>query len=78
MRVKDNKRQGSFSCWQNLFIHQNMLTIGYTTGNRFFTVGLGMVVCDVDIPANTPVNWHADTVWHHLQFIAELSGTNDL
>jgi len=78
MRVKDNKQQGSFGHWQNLFIHQNMLTIGYTAWNGFLTVGLGMVVCDVDLPVNTPVNWQVDTVPHHLQFITELSVTDYL
>ena len=78
MRVEDNKRQTSLSYWQNLFIHQNMLTIGYTAWNGFLTVGLGMVVCNVDLPVNTPVNWYADTVPHHLQFITELSVTDYL
>jgi len=39
MRVEDNKRQGSFGYWQNLFIHQNMLTIGYTAWNGVLTAG---------------------------------------
>ncbi|MEG4577238.1 hypothetical protein QUA56_31885 [Microcoleus sp. N3A4] len=73
MRVEDNKRQGSFGYWQNLFVHQNMLTIGYTAWNGFLTVGRGMVVCDVNLPVNTPVNWQVDTVRYHLQFITELS-----
>jgi len=39
MRVEDNKRQGSFGYWQNLFIYQNMLTIGYTAWNGLLTAG---------------------------------------
>jgi len=39
MRVEDNKRQGSFGYGQNLFIHQNMLTIGHTAWNGFLTAG---------------------------------------
>jgi hypothetical protein len=39
MRVEDNKRQGSFGYWQNLFIHQNMLTIEDTAWNRVLTAG---------------------------------------
>lgn len=73
MQVKNNKQQGNFRHWQNLFIHQNILTIGYTAWNGFLTVGRGMVVCDVDLPVNTPVNWQTDTVGHHLQFVTELS-----
>ena len=78
MRVEDNKRQCSFGYWQNLFIHQNMLTIGYTAGKGFLTAGLGMVVCEVNLPVNTPVNWQVDTVPHHLQFLTELSVTDYL
>ena len=76
MRVEDNKRQGSFGYWQNLFIHQNMLTIGYTAWKGFLTAGLGMVVCEVNWPVNTPVNLQVDTVPHHLQFLKELSVTD--
>ena len=78
MRVEDNKRQGSFGYWQNRFIHQNMLTIGYTAGKGFLTAGLGMVVCEVNLPVNTPVNLQVDTVPHHLQFLKQLSVTDYL
>ncbi|MEO6861194.1 MAG: hypothetical protein ABI180_06600 [Microcoleus sp.] len=78
MRVEDNKRQGSFGYWQNQFIHQNMLTIGYTAWNGFLTVGRGMAVCDVSLPVNAPVNWQTDTIPHCLQFITELSVTDYL
>ena len=78
MRVEDNKWQGSFGYWQNLFIHQNMLTIAYTAWKGFLTAGLGMVVCEVNLPVNTPVNLQVDTVPHHLQFLKELSVTDYL
>ncbi|MCW6052457.1 hypothetical protein QUB60_12410 [Microcoleus sp. A2-C5] len=78
MQVENNKRQGSFSYWQNKFIHQNMLTIGYTAWNGFLTLGRGMTVCDVDLPVNAPVNWQTDTIPHYLQFITELSVTDYL
>jgi hypothetical protein len=39
MRVEDNKWQGSFGYWQNLFIHPNMLTIGYTAWNGVLIAG---------------------------------------
>ena len=78
MRVEDNKRQGSFGYWQNLFIPQNMLTIGYTAWKGFLTAGLGMVVCEVNLPVNTPVNLQVDTVPHHLQFLKQLSVTDYL
>ena len=78
MRVEDNQRQGSFGYWQNLFMHPNMLTIGYTAWKGFLTAGLGMVVCDVNLPVNTPVNSQVDTVPPHWQFLTELSVTDYL
>ncbi len=78
MRVEDNKRQGSCGYWQNRFLNQNMLTIGYTAWKGFLTAGLGMVVCEVNLPVNTPVNLQVDTVPHHLQFLKELRVTDYL
>lgn len=71
MRIQDSVWQGSFGYWQNLFIHQHILMIGYTAWNGFLTVGRGMVICDVDLPIAMPVNWTVDTVPHQLQFIAQ-------
>lgn len=78
MRVEDKKRQGSFGYWQCLFLHQNMLTIGYTAGNGFLTAGLGRVICDVNLPVNTSVNLQIDTVPHRWQFLTKLSVTDYL
>lgn len=71
MRIQDSVWQGSFGYWQNLFIHQHILMIGYTAWNGFLTVGRGMVICDVDLPIAMPVNWTVDTVPHQLQFMAQ-------
>lgn len=71
MRIQDSVWQGYFGYWQNLFIHQNLLLIGYTAWNGFLTEGRGIVVCDVNISNNEPVNWHLDTVQYTLQFIVQ-------
>lgn len=78
MRIQDSVWQGSFGYWQNLFIHQHILAIGYTAWNGFLTVGRGMVICDVDLPIAMPVDWSVDTVPHQLQFIAQSQIADDL
>lgn len=71
MRIQDSVWQGYFGYWQNVFIHQNLLQIGYIAWNGFLTIGRGLVICDVDIPSNEPVNWQIDTVPYAAQFIAQ-------
>lgn len=48
MRLSDSVWQGNFGYWQNSFIHNNLLVIGYTAWKGFKTLGRGIVVCDVD------------------------------
>lgn len=71
MRTRDNVWQGSFGYWQNLFIHEHVLEIGYTAWNGFLTLGRGMVVCDVIIPENQSVNWSLDVIEYVLGFLDE-------
>jgi hypothetical protein len=72
MRIKDSVWQGSFGYWQSLFIHQNILTIGYTAWDGFLTFGRGIVSCEVDLPTSVPVNWSLDLVQHDLRFVGQL------
>lgn len=72
MRVEDSVWQGSFGYWQNLFIHQHILSIGYTAWNGFLHQGRGIVVCQIDTPINGSINWSIDTVKYDLQFISQL------
>jgi hypothetical protein len=75
MRVEDSVWQGSFGYWQNLFIHQNILSIGYTAWNGFWHLGRGIVVCKIDTPINGSINWSVDTVKYDLQFISQSHAT---
>jgi hypothetical protein len=75
MRIEDSVWQGSFGYWQNLFIHQNILPIGYTAWNGFLHRGRGLVACKINTPINGAVNWSVDTIKYDLQFISQLYAT---
>ena len=75
MRIEDSVWQGSFGYWQNLFIHQNILSIGHTAWNGFWHLGRGIVVCQIDTPINGSINWSLDTVKYDLQFISQFQAT---
>jgi hypothetical protein len=75
MRIEDSVWQGSFGYWQNLFIHQNILPIGYTAWNGFLHRGRGLVACKINTPINGSVNWSVDTIKYDLQFISQLYAT---
>ena len=75
MRIEDSVWQGSFGYWQNLFIHQNILAIGYTAWNGFLDGGLGLVACKINTPINGSVNWSVDTIKYDMQFISQLYAT---
>ena len=75
MRIEDSVWQGSFGYWQNLFIHQNILPIGYTAWNGFLHGGRGLVACKINTPINGSVNWSVDTIKYDRQFISQLHAT---
>ena len=75
MRIEDSVWQGSFGYWQNLFIHQNILPIGYTAWNGFLHRGRGLVACKINTPIHGSVNWSVDTIKYDMQFISQLYAT---
>ncbi|MEH2124227.1 hypothetical protein [Nostoc sp.] len=56
MRPSNSVWQGNFGYWQNSFIHNNILVIGYTGWKRFQLFGRGVVICDVDTKVTHPTN----------------------
>lgn len=72
MRVEDSVWQGSFGYWQNLFIHQNILSIGDTAWKGFLNLGRGIVVCKINTPIDCSINWSIDNVRYDLEFISQL------
>ncbi|AVH69191.1 hypothetical protein [Nostoc sp. 'Lobaria pulmonaria (5183) cyanobiont'] len=69
MRPSNSVWQGNFGYWQNSFIHNNLLVIGYTGWKGFQSFGRGVVICDVDTKVTHPTNTTIDTVAFTLQFL---------
>ncbi|MGF1938332.1 hypothetical protein [Nostoc sp. ChiQUE02] len=69
MRPSNSVWQGNFGYWQNNFIHNNLLVIGYTGWKGFQSFGRGIVICDVDTKVTHPTNTSLDTVPFTLQFL---------
>ncbi|MEH1939758.1 MAG: hypothetical protein V7L01_05990 [Nostoc sp.] len=69
MRPSNSVWQGNFGYWQNSFIHNNLLVIGYTGWQGFQSFGRGVVICDVDTKVTHPTNTSLDTVPFTLQFL---------
>jgi len=71
MKLKDSDWQGNFGYWQKSFIHNNLMTIGYSAWQGFLQHGRGVVVCDVDRTAIAPSNTGLEVTQFKSQFIAE-------
>ncbi|WP_414513394.1 hypothetical protein [Nostoc sp. PCC 9305] len=69
MRPSNSVWQGNFGYWQNNFIHNNLLVIGYTGWQGFQSFGRGVVICDVDTKVIHPTITSLDTVPFTLQFL---------
>ncbi|MEH2411764.1 hypothetical protein [Nostoc sp.] len=69
MRPSNSVWQGNFSYWQNSFIHNNLLVIGYTAWKGFQSFGRGVVICDVDTQVTHSTITNLDLVPFTLQFI---------
>ncbi|MBE9190449.1 hypothetical protein IQ230_08765 [Gloeocapsopsis crepidinum LEGE 06123] len=69
MRLSDSVWQGNFGYWQNNFIHNNLLVIGYTAWQGFHSFGRGVVICDVDTSVTYSTMTNLDTIPFTLQFM---------
>ncbi|MEH2198355.1 hypothetical protein [Nostoc sp.] len=69
MRPSNSVWQGNFGYWQNSFIHNNILVIGYTAWKGFQSFGRGVVLCAVDTQVTHPTITSLDTVPFTLQFL---------
>ncbi|NJL91060.1 MAG: hypothetical protein HC916_15670 [Coleofasciculaceae cyanobacterium SM2_1_6] len=49
MRSRNSEWQGNFGYWQQDFIHENMLVIGYYAWQGFMEFGRGIVSLQVDL-----------------------------
>lgn len=71
MRIQDSLWQGNFGYWQNQFIHQYILMIGYTAWIGYLNQGRGMVVCEVVDVIPPSIDWSVDTVIFDRSFIPQ-------
>lgn len=71
MNAKDCVWQGLLGYWQNLFIHQNMLALGYRAWHGYISQGRGLLACRMAIAQPHTVDWSITTVPFSAQFIAQ-------
>jgi len=62
METRNSLRQRHCGYWQDLFVEQNILMIGYTAWNGYLNQGRGMVVCHVLDVVSPSIDWGVDTV----------------
>ncbi|MFQ3618754.1 MAG: hypothetical protein SNJ57_13535, partial [Cyanobacteriota bacterium] len=62
--------QGLLGYWQNLFIHQNMLMLGYAAWQGYTTQGRGLLVCRMAIAHPHTMDWSLETAPFSAQFVA--------
>jgi len=71
MRMRNDLWQGCSGYWQNRFIQQNILPIGYTAWNGYLHTGKGIVVCNVVDTISSAFDWEVDSVTFHQEFIPQ-------
>ncbi|NER26461.1 MAG: hypothetical protein F6J89_02240 [Symploca sp. SIO1C4] len=71
MRPENSVWQSNFGYWQNQFIQQNLLAIGYYAWKGFVESGRGMVSIDVENTAIVSRTMSWDLVPFSAQFIAK-------
>lgn len=69
MRPENSVWQGNFGYWQNDFIQQNLLAIGYYAWNGFVESGRGIVSIDVEDTAIVSRSMSWDLVPFSVEFI---------
>ncbi|MGK7898537.1 MAG: hypothetical protein AB4058_21015 [Microcystaceae cyanobacterium] len=71
MQPHDDVWQGCFGYWQNQFIQQNFLLLGYLAWNGYLKMGRGMVVCTVADTIPSCIDWKVDTLTYQKVFIPQ-------
>jgi hypothetical protein len=71
MKLEDTVWQGHFGHWQTLFIHQNLLTIGYTAWNGYLQSGRGLVICELETLSTMAIDWSIETIPFRRSFLPQ-------
>ncbi|MDV2994813.1 MAG: hypothetical protein N4J56_004467 [Chroococcidiopsis sp. SAG 2025] len=77
MRMRNDLWQGC-GYWQNQFIQQNILSLGYIAWNGYLNAGRGIVACNVMDTIPSSINWEVDTATFHQVFIPQAQVEADL
>lgn len=72
MRRQDDIWQSCCDYWQDRFIREHFLPLGYAAWQGFMTQGQGMVVCDVANIDINHVDWSRDVVTYTAHFLPEI------
>jgi hypothetical protein len=78
MRPRNSEWQGNFGYWQQDFIHENMLVIGYYAWQGFIESGRGIVSLHVDLNTRKMGNSREDFRLTNSQFNSRFIGKNEL
>jgi hypothetical protein len=78
MRMRNELWQGYCGYWQNYFIHQHILLLGYTAWSGYINEGRGMVVCHVIDAIPPTIDWSVDIVTFEQTFVPQVQAASYL
>jgi hypothetical protein len=69
MRPRNDVWQGCFGYWQNFFIQQNLLLLGYAAWNGYLKQGRGGLICAMTDGVPVGIDWQVERVGFTQQFL---------
>ncbi len=78
MRPRHEVWQGCSDDWQNHFIQQNLLLLGYTAWDGYLRQGRGVLICKVADMIPASINWQVKRVQFTQRFIPQAQIGSDL
>ncbi|PPS40401.1 hypothetical protein [Chroococcidiopsis sp. TS-821] len=71
MRPRNELWQGCSGYWQNYFIEQNLLLLGYAAWNGYLNRGRGILICEVTDVIPAAIDWQVERVGFSQQFVPQ-------
>jgi hypothetical protein len=78
MHPRHDVWQGCSEDWQNHFIQQNLLLLGYAAWDGYLHQGRGVLICKVIDVIPISINWQVERVQFAQRFIPEVQIGSDL
>ncbi len=69
MHLKNDVWQSCFGYWQNSFMQQNLLLLGYTAWNGYLNHGRGVLICEITDRVPAEIDWQVERVEFTQQFL---------